>query len=1016
MKTFNEDTRVKIPATIQFLRLGYKYLSLNDYNPDSDTRIDRTLFREALIRLNGRDFSFEETNEVIGDIHTLLKYNDMGKAFYEWLAMPQAKTKLIDFDNIDNNTFHVVDELTFGPQALGSFRPDVTVLVNGIPLAFLEVKKPNNPKGIQAEFRRMLNERLLVPEYRKYFNMLQIVTFSNNMEYENDSDNVAPEDIRAGSFYTTPNGQQTKFSFFREEQPRKDFLDISPDYIRYVLKDNEYSPTEYDAPEFQTNLAVNTPCNRFVTSLFDKERFLFLLHYGIIYLSGEKKEKHIMRYPQFFASRAILKNLETDKKRGIIFHTQGSGKTELSLYSIRILRDWYMKKNILTRFFYIVDRLSLLTQAELEATSRNIKTVTVSSRELFAKELSKPMTIENGKGNEWGDITVVNIQKFMDSMPETNNPYGAKVQRVFFVDEAHRSYSLKGEFFKNLMLVDKEAVFIAMTGTPLLSKKERSNLKFGDYIHTYFYDRSIADHYTLRIKREKIDTKARTEIKNNLNIPEEDMAKKAVMESQDYINAIGAYINKDFANFRAVNSDDSIGGMIVCCSNLQAKKMKKWFDENSKLETGLVITDPDILDAANRNTQISFKKTLKPDVLIVHQMLTTGYDVDRLKKMYLLRNAKDHTLLQTISRVNRPYRNANGKNYVYGYITDFVDISKEYDRTIENYIKEIEDEYSTEDGGFDIDGLIIGPEEIKKKYDAYMEKLDEYNINMGNAEKFSKQLTHYNREAVLNIRRFLNGIKDCHTEFMLSSAEDYAKEIDIAQIKRLIKETQNRIDFLNLKNQPSTFLELLSNKDVCNIIYEFFLVREETLKFPDITDKFEGHKNEPKFVKLLDLLGKIQTEVKRNQNHTQKGYISLDEMLKEVFEKLNICEWDEIDGINDDLVKIVEGMKDINDENEKLAKRFDGEYSFVKTYSDICETYPDFLEDDAGKLMDMIYGNTKVMKETGLLPLQTRDTFIQASKKNLSKDLLKAGLYNKMNLGENLNRILSDTYKNIRIF
>ena len=154
--------------------------------------------------------------------------------------------------------------------------------------------------------------------------------------------------------------------------------------------------------------------------------------------------------------------------------------------------------------------------------------------------------------------------------------------------------------------------------------------------------------------------------------------------NQDYINAIGAYINKDLANLRAVNSDDSIGGMIVCCSNLQAKKMKKWFDENSKLETGLVITDPDILDAANRNTQISFKKTLKPDILIVHQMLTTGYDVDRLKKMYLLRNAKDHTLLQTISRVNRPYRNAKGKNYTYGYITDFVDISKEYDRTIEN--------------------------------------------------------------------------------------------------------------------------------------------------------------------------------------------------------------------------------------------------------------------------------------------------------------------------------------------
>ena len=139
-------------------------------------------------------------------------------------------------------------------------------------------------------------------------------------------------------------------------------------------------------------------------------------------------------------------------------------------------------------------------------------------------------------------------------------------------------------------------------------------------------------------------------------------------------------------------------------------------------------------------------------------------------------------------------------------------------------------------------------------------------------------------------------------------------------------------------------------------------------------------------------------------------------MLKALFERLDICSWDEIEGVNTELESVIAKMKALNDENDRLSERFGGEYSFVKTYSDICETHPDYIADDAGKLMDMIYRNTKVMKDTGLLPLQTRESFIQVSKKNLSKDLLKSGLYNKMNLGENLSQILSDTYKNVRIF
>ena len=342
---------------------------------------------------------------------------------------------------------------------------------------------------------------------------------------------------------------------------------------------------------------------------------------------------------------------------------------------------------------------------------------------------------------------------------------------MFFIDEAHRSYRTDGEFFKNLLLVDSDAVYVALTGTPLLSKKERSNLKFGDYIHKYFYDKSIADGYTLRIKKESIETTARAEIKKNLELEDPRVSKSDATESEEYINALCRFVEKDFRYFRLTNGDDTIGGMIVCSSNPQAKKIKRWFDEQSGLSAGLVISDEEISAAINKKTQISFKETLQPDILVVHQMLTTGYDVARLKKMYLLRNAREHTLLQTISRVNRPYKSPAGKVYQYGYIVDFVDITEEYDRTIEMYLREIEAEINDPDEPVSMTGLIIGPEDVNEKYQKYVKELDGM-IDTTNLERFSRQLTFMTKEALLTIRRLLNGIKTCHTEFMLSRATE----------------------------------------------------------------------------------------------------------------------------------------------------------------------------------------------------------------------------------------------------
>ena len=168
-------------------------------------------------------------------------------------------------------------------------------------------------------------------------------------------------------------------------------------------------------------------------------------------------------------------------------------------------------------------------------------------------------------------------------------------------------------------------------------------------------------------------------------------------------------------------------------------------------------------------------------MLVVHQMLTTGYDVNRLKKMYLLRNAKEHALLQTISRVNRPYRSPSGKNYQYGYIVDFVDIEKEYDRTIEMYLKEIREDFDEDE---DLTGLVVGPDDINKRYQKLRKELDGM-VDSSNLEAYAKYITYMTKDALMTIRRLLNGIKDCYAEFQLSRAVEYAKQIDIDHIRKL---------------------------------------------------------------------------------------------------------------------------------------------------------------------------------------------------------------------------------------
>lgn len=417
---FNENTRVQVPAALHLVRLGYSYVAKigeDEYNPE--TNILTKVFLRSIKRINP-ELSDAEVQAKLADVIRILGNDDLGREFYNQLSSVSG-TKLIDFENPGNNEWHVTTEFTCEDKETGdSFRPDITCFVNGMPLGFIEVKKPNNSEGILAEKDR-IEKRMKNKRFRKFINITQLMIFSNNQEY--DHERIVPIQ---GAFYATTSRDKVFFNVFREAD--ETFLDncikrendhLTEEDERIVLTHRNCLPIK-GSPEYQTNLAHKTPTNRILTSLFSKERLLYILRYGIAYVdrqeelaSGEKVtklEKHVMRYQQLFASLAIRNKLEAGVKSGIIWHTQGSGKTALAFYNVRNLTDYYAKKNTAVKFYFIVDRLDLLEQASNEFAMRGLYVRTANSREELMADFRSTTVIRNADGKP--EIMVVNIQKF----------------------------------------------------------------------------------------------------------------------------------------------------------------------------------------------------------------------------------------------------------------------------------------------------------------------------------------------------------------------------------------------------------------------------------------------------------------------------------------------------------------------------------------------------------------------------------------------------------------------------
>lgn len=973
----NEDSRVKLPALLHFLRLGYKYQSKNPKIIDQRNNIFLPIFHESINRLNQTKISETRIQDILREINHLTDNNrDKGKAFFNRLCDSKS-IKLIDLKNPQNNDFRVVTELTFMKDN-ENFRPDITILVNGIPLGFLEVKKPNNAIGIQAEFRRNA-ERTKREEFTSFFNQFQLLGFTNNLSYQDD------ERVKmSGSFYTTPNGDRQTYNHFREEREQLLSTQLTDQDIDVVLKDNRaYSIKETN--EFKHNIESSSPTNQFITSMFSKDRIIFFLRYGIVYVDSLRDglNKHIIRYPQLFAIEAMKDKLEQGMKRGVIWHTQGSGKTGLAYFATNVLRDYFQENNVVTKFYFVVDRLDLLMQASSEFSARGMSIASIDSKEDFINNIKSPVLVSTAAnhGTYIETMNVVNIQKFSNESV-VDSTLNKKIQRIYFLDEVHRSYKIKGKFLANLLGSDPEGIFIGLTGTPILKKEFKTTDLFSDYIHKYYYNKSIADGYTLKIKKENISTTFRSEIRGFFELAKDEKISSTQWElvgkQTPFVNKVCKYIEDDFNIFREeIYNDKSLGFMVVTSSSEQARLVQEWFTENSKLKTALVLYD----ESYNKAKQEEFRGKRQESSsnveseyngVLVYNMLLTGFDAPRLKRLYLLRRIREHSLLQTLARVNRPY-----KKMKYGYVVDFVDITEEYEETNRRYLEELREGIEDEDGEsqVDIDEMFVDVKEVKKTLKVLNNRLFKYMGNIEtNLEDFRNQIELVELDELRNLRNDLLIYRECYNE--LRMAHEDVKHIPIERIGKAFQEVSNRVQFKRDEEKLEDDESDIDEIDFSRLIVEFVKMGEIDLNFTTEND-------------VQEVVTRIQNELRSNldkEDEVLSGYrVEFKSLMMSL--KKNGKDSEQVKTVMDGLRNLLHNIRQLNIDNHALMAQYRGDDSCMRIHKQLIRDYSSTLDDvkvhsimmyiieEIDKLLGGFEPSAEVMARELMRPV--RDAFAQ---------------------------------------
>ncbi|GAA9639312.1 hypothetical protein HCM100_00140 [Helicobacter pylori] len=667
-----------------------------------------------------------------------------------------------------------------------------------------------------------------------------------------------------------------------------------------------------------------------------------------------------------FASLNVLKELqkhyETNPKdplKGIIWHTQGSGKTALTYHLTKLIRDFFSRSNLnkKTKFYFIVDRLDLLEQAKNEFLKRGLCVHEAENKEDLSQKLKNSSVFEGPQGND--EIIVVNIQKFKAPNEEkapNEDPSSApkeiiskielqesiqnsrNLQRVFIIDEAHRSYDPKGCFYANLIECDKTAIKIALTGTPLLednAQDKATRNTFGNYLHTYSYAESIKDRHTLTLQLETIEKSYKEKLQKiyrllqeSITIEDIEVKKEFIFNDEKYIKEMLFYIIRDLLFFRLGNNDENLKAMVICFSSAQAKLANLFFNEvqekvlqenpNLKilkqLQSNLILHDePEVKEKI-----YSFKHE-DTDIVFVFNMLLTGFDLPNLKRLYIHRELKDHNLLQALARVNRSY-----KNMSFGYFIDFVGIEENFDKTTDDYLKELTRfNQSGANGDSNIKDIFADrktlEKDIKNAYD------DLFNYPIDDIEGMTGAIVSMSEiDELSKVSRAINTIKERYNLIRTSNDKkilSLKEKMDIEKINKIssmLSKKAKTLHALKNINEPKNPNDLIVLEDLIALLdFKIEFKESKELRFK------EKEEISAKYKQAKEMLEKIPD---KQDKEIQKISKELSKLIQEPLTNHNF------DGISHSYSVIISQLKQHKEQTTNLLNKYNNDRAYVITH------------------------------------------------------------------------------------
>lgn len=901
--SFKEDHISQVPALQLLINLGYTYLTPEEAliarggktsNAILETILEKQLRQINTILYKGGEYSFSNNN-ITNAINTLknipydglIRTNEkiydllsLGKSFEETILgnTKSFDLKFIDWDNLEKNVFHVTEEFeVMQSDGKAHRRPDIVLFVNGIPFTVIECKCPDIKEPIKEAISQNLRNQTdeFIPGLFVYSQVLMAVS-KNEAKYGTAG--------TAERFWSVWKEKED----FESEVKRLVNKPLSlEDKDRLFVSRFQYVKRYFDAIESEGRLITNQ--DRSIYSLLKPNRLLELSRQFVIYDCGEKK---IARHQQYFAVKNTIARVsqyqDNKRKGGVIWHTQGSGKSITMVMLAKALALCPLIPN--PRIVIVTDRIDLDEQIWNTFKHCGMEPEKAKTGAHLMEILEK---------NKKAIITSV-LDKFQAGLNKRSVEVTS--ENIFvLVDESHRSqYGIAHALMKKVL---PNACYVGFTGTPLLKSEKSTAEKFGGFIQPIYtindavedkavvpllyegrhvlqdVDKKPIDTWFERVceglsEKQVVDLKRKFSKIEKLNLTDQKIFMIAYDVSEHYSK------NWQGTGFKAQIATDS---------KAAALKFKKCLDEIGKVSSEVVISAPDEREGYedvyedpteevlkfwknilkrfgsepeyNKQVIASFKHAEQPEILIVVEKLLTGFDAPRNTVLYIAKSMKEHTLLQAIARVNRIHE---GKDY--GFIVDYYGILGELDLALTAY---------EELSGFDkedLEGTIVNvAEEVKTLPQKYADLWDIFKEikNRRDEEEyerflFDEELRHKFYEKLTAFSKTLS---------IALSSEKFHEEVPEKQVNKY------KDDFkffqklrVSVKRRYAEVVDFKEYENKIQKLLNTYVSSDEVIKITDLVNIFDKENFQKEVTKAVGEAAKADMIAHRTKRTIEERY------------------------------------------------------------------------------------------------------------------------------------------------